>query len=261
MDIFPKHDQLLKVKLVRQLDVRPKMHVLDLGCGRGAALPQLIESVKDTGSVTAIDRDQNSLDFIHTQFSEKLLTKILRTEKVDLGHMPLPYLTDQFDRILCHNVIESIIDKTALLNECYRTLKPGGRLLLSHHDFDTATYNSNFKTLNRKLIHLFCDSIQSWQDTSDGQIGRKLAQVVQKSRFKRPLKRETILVQENSFVPNDYGYQLCGWISVISRDAPDISPAELEAWFTDLGKKDINGEYYFSVNVMSVLAQKPKHTD
>ena len=127
------------------------MHVLDLGCGRGAALPHLIESVKDTGSVTAIDRDQNSLDFINTQFSEKLLTKILRTEKVDLGHMPLPYLTDQFDRILCHNVIESIIDKPALLNECYRTLKPGGRLLLSHHDFDTATYNSNFKTLNRKI--------------------------------------------------------------------------------------------------------------
>ena len=260
MDIFPQHDRRLKAQLVKQLDVKPQMRVLDLGCGRGAALFQLIEAVTDTGSVTAIDRDQDGLDFIQSHFSERLETKTLKTAQVELGFTPLPYSTDHFDRILCHNVIESIIDKQALLNECYRILKPGGRLLLSHHDFDTATYNSKFKILNRNLIHIFCASTQSWQDTSNGQIGRKLAQVIQTSQFKTPLNQKTILVQENSFDPNHYGHQFCSWISIIAKTAPDVSPADLEAWSIDRGKKATNGQYYFSISIMSVLAQKPRKT-
>ena len=242
MDIFPEYDRRLKAQLVKRLGLKPNMRVLDLGCGRGAALSQLIEAVTDTGSVTAIDRDQDSLDFIQTHFSNHLETKTLQTAQVDLGCPPLPYSTDYFDSILCHNVIESIIDKPALLDECYRILKPGGRLLLSHHDFDTATYNSNFKILNRNLIHIFCDSTQSWQDTSDGQIGRKLAEVIRTSQFKTPFNQKTILVQENSFDPNDYGYQFCSWISVIAQDTPDVSPADLEACSIDLGEKARNGE-------------------
>ena len=256
VDIFPKHDQMLKARLVK-----PGMKVLDLGCGRGAALSLLTEAVKDDGAVTAVDRNQDSLNFIHTQFPESLKTKTLETAKVDLCHMPLPYSTDSFDRILCNNVIESIIDKPALLNECYRILKLGGRLLLSHHDFDTATYNSQFKHLNRLLIHTFCDAIQPWQDTSDGQIGRKLAEVIRTSQFKTPFNQKTILVQENSFDPNDYGYQFCSWISVIAQDTPDVSPADLEAWSIDLGEKARNGGYYFSISVMSVIAHNLLHTD
>ena len=90
--------------------------------------------------------------------------------------------------------MESTIVKQALLNECYRILKLGGRIFLSHHDFDTATYNSKFKILNWNLIHVFYDSTQSWQDTSDGQIGRKLAQVIRTSQFKTPLNQKVILV-------------------------------------------------------------------
>jgi ubiquinone/menaquinone biosynthesis C-methylase UbiE len=233
------------------------MKVLDLGCGRGAALSLLTQAVKDDGSVTAIDRNQGSLDFIHTQFAKRLKTKTLQTAQVDLGHMPLPYSTDSFDRILCHNVIESIIDKSALLNECYRILKPGGRLLLSHHDFDTATYNSQFKHLNRLLIHTFCDAIQPWQDTSDGQIGRKLTEVIQSSQFRTPQSQETLLVQEDSFASNDYGYHFCEWIAAIARNTPDIAQTDLEAWADDLEEKARNRNYFFAINVMCVLAQKP----
>lgn len=259
LDIFPRHDQMLKARLVKRLDVKPGMKVLDLGCGRGAALSLLTEAIKDDGSVTGIDRNQDSLDFIHTQFPKSLKTNNLETAKVDLGHIPLPYSTDSYDRILCHNVIESIIDKTALLNECYRILKPGGRLLLSHHDFDTATYNSQFKHLNRLLIHTFCDAIQPWQDTSDGQIGRKLTEVLQSSQFRTPRSKETLLVQEDSFDPKDYGYHFCGWIAGIAQNTPDIAQSELEAWAADLEEKALNRTYYFAINVMCVLAQKPIH--
>ena len=76
---------MLKAKLIKRLNVTPQMHVLDLGCGRGAALSQLIKAVTSTGSVTAIDRDQDSLGLIHTNFKESLGTNILRTKQVDLG--------------------------------------------------------------------------------------------------------------------------------------------------------------------------------
>ena len=82
MDIFPQHDRRLKAQLVKRLDVKPQMGVLDLGCGRGAALSQLIKAVTDTGYITAIDRDQDSLDFIQTHFNERLEIKTLQTAQV-----------------------------------------------------------------------------------------------------------------------------------------------------------------------------------
>ena len=100
LDIFSQHDQRLKAQLVKQLDVKPQMRVLDLGCGRVAAQFQLIEAVKDTSYVTAIDLDQGSLDFIQMDFSERLETKTLVTAKVELGCRPSPYSTDHFNCIL-----------------------------------------------------------------------------------------------------------------------------------------------------------------
>jgi ubiquinone/menaquinone biosynthesis C-methylase UbiE len=50
LGIFPEHDRRLKAQLVKRLSLKPNMRVLDLGCGRGAALSQLIEAVTDTGS-------------------------------------------------------------------------------------------------------------------------------------------------------------------------------------------------------------------
>ena len=51
--------------------------------------------------------------------------------------VPLPLADGAFDRVLCHNVLEVLPDPDALVAEAIRVLRPGGRLVLAHSDFDT----------------------------------------------------------------------------------------------------------------------------
>ena len=48
----------------------------------------------------------------------------------DLSHIPLPFHAEEFDEILCKNVLEHIDYYIPVLGEFHRILKPGGRLTI-----------------------------------------------------------------------------------------------------------------------------------
>jgi len=57
---------------------------------------------------------------------------------------PLPFRPESFDLIVAGELIEHLIDQESFLRECYRLLRPGGRLVLT-------TPNLSF-SINRLLI-------------------------------------------------------------------------------------------------------------
>jgi SAM-dependent methyltransferase len=181
----------------------------------------------------------------------------LELGQADLSDLPLPFGDNAFDRILCHNVIECVFNKIGLINDCFRVLKPGGLLLLSHHDFDTAVYNSEFVDLTRVLVNVFSDTKQAWQDTSDGQTGRKVSGLVTASHFGRPVKRGTLLIEEYQYTPEAYGFRFSRWASEISFGAGRCSKEETLAWTSELEAKSKEGSYYFSICLMAAIGEKP----
>ncbi|MBW2039429.1 MAG: class I SAM-dependent methyltransferase [Deltaproteobacteria bacterium] len=54
----------------------------------------------------------------------------VKCEEVDLNH-DLPYKDEFFDHILCSNGIEHLEDQYNFIRECYRVLKPKGKLLIT----------------------------------------------------------------------------------------------------------------------------------
>ena len=90
---------------------------------------------------------------------------------------PLPLADAAFDRVLCHNVLECLPDPGALVSEAVRVLRPGGRLVLAHSDFDTLIFASEDLELTRRLVRDYCDTQQPWMDAVDGTIGRRLADI------------------------------------------------------------------------------------
>ena len=90
---------------------------------------------------------------------------------------PLPLADGAFDRVLCHNVLEVLPDPDALVAEAIRVLRPGGRLVLAHSDFDTLIFASEDLELTRRLVRDYCDTQQPWMDAVDGTIGRRLADI------------------------------------------------------------------------------------
>jgi len=238
------------------LDVQADMNVLDLGCGKGAALPAILDAIGSNGSVIAADRNHESLEAIQANFDGDDECERLECLPLELSKLPLPFEDNNFDRILCHNVIECIVDKVDLLNECYRILKPTGRLLVSHHDFDTAIFNSEFVNLTRDLVHGFADTTQDWQDTSDGQIGRKIPGLLTTSSFTGPSMLETMAIAETSYSPDTYGYNFSRWILDIVVKSGRIPTDDLRAWLSDLESKADQGTYYFCICLMTAIGQK-----
>jgi ubiquinone/menaquinone biosynthesis C-methylase UbiE len=95
----------------------PGSKVLDVGCGNGEAL----ERMKNMGwEVEGIDFDQGAVDNART-----------RGVKVRLGDLhSQKYADNYFDAIYMSHVIEHVVDPCSVFEECYRILKPEGKLVL-----------------------------------------------------------------------------------------------------------------------------------
>lgn len=93
----------------------PGSRVLDLGCGPGASLGLLRERGYDG---LGLDRS-----------APLLAEAALPVLRGDVHALPLE--DSRLDGILCECVLSLARDKAAVLGECFRVLRPGGRLVLS----------------------------------------------------------------------------------------------------------------------------------
>jgi 2-polyprenyl-3-methyl-5-hydroxy-6-metoxy-1,4-benzoquinol methylase len=80
------------------------MRVLDVGCGMAKA----------PGTVGLDVNPRSSADVIH-----------------DLNRFPYPFAENEFDEILCKDVLEHVEDFVRTVEELYRICKPGGKLIVS----------------------------------------------------------------------------------------------------------------------------------
>jgi SAM-dependent methyltransferase len=141
---------------------------------------------------------------------------------------PLPLADASFDRVLCHNVLEVLPDPDAPLAEAIRVLRPGGRLVLAHSDFDTLIFASEDLELTRRLVRGYCDTQQPWMDAVDGTIGRR-------------------------FLPGEIGWGYARNLADTLRGDGRATQAELDRWLAGLQRLEDRGAFLFSVNDYAVI--------
>jgi hypothetical protein len=171
----------------------------------------------------------------------------------------LPFRSNTFDALLASELLECLPPRRhpLFLRDAARVLKPGGRLLLAHTDWDTQVWNGTDKPLTRKMVHAFCDAKQPWMDHADGWMGRKLAGLLMKCpRFKNT--RLGVQVQmETTYKPSCYGYQLSRDLLRLARErGSGISTREVSSFLSGLMKQSRRGDYFYSVNRYWALAER-----
>ncbi len=149
--------------------------VADLGCGDGRTVRQLLAHDPAPGVVYALDQSVSLPDDV-------LHDERVRSRIADLDDR-LPFEDGSVDRVVSLNVVEALADPAAFLAECYRVLRPGGRAVIAHSDFDTALFTSTDDALTRELVDRFVRLIPSWVDRADGFTGRKLPVLAAGSPF------------------------------------------------------------------------------
>jgi len=118
-----------KVRSGLQIDVSG-LDVLEIGCGRGGI--SCFMAVVGAHSVIAIAINQKHLTHAE-EFSQELAARFgkdyllpVKFIEMDAGRMNF----GSFDLVVADNVFEHLPDPNRVVKECFRVLRPGGRILI-----------------------------------------------------------------------------------------------------------------------------------
>jgi SAM-dependent methyltransferase len=236
------------------LAAAPGDRVADLGCGTGGSLTQVAPSVAG-GLLAGLDLSAAALALTAEAVTGAVAglapPPSLLCVQADLK-APLPLAGASFDRVLCHNVLEVLPDPDALVAEAIRVLRPGGRLVLAHSDFDTLIFASEDLELTRRLVRDYCDTQQSWMDAVDGTIGRRLADIAGRVGLVVEDVQAAVVLGRH-FVPGEIGWGYARNLADTLRGDGRATQAELDGWLAGLQRLDDRGAFLFSVNDYAVI--------
>jgi SAM-dependent methyltransferase len=232
--------QLLNEKVLVLLDIKTdkKYSILDFGCGSGQLLDSLSQVVSGQSTLTAIDASKEVID----QAKAKL-PNIHFCQELFIDSFSFPDAS--FDIIISVDTLECILDQESLLSETYRILKPNGKVVFAHWDWDTQVYNSAHKDIIRKFVTRFSDWQQPWMDSSDGLMGRKLwGKFESGGKFRGYMDSFSLL--ETEYKPGNYGYdRLHDLANLVEKG--EIKNNEYDLILREMESLNISKEYFYSI--------------
>lgn len=108
--------------LLNKINFDKNSLILDVGCGVGKTS---VHIAKNCGcKIFGIDLSPKMVDKAKVRSKEYELTDLTHFEVANANN--LPFDNDKFDVVIIESVISFTKDKSEVLNECYRVLKPGG---------------------------------------------------------------------------------------------------------------------------------------
>jgi len=247
MDAFNATDwlQAHKQRTLAVLNVREGVHLLDVGCGTGDDACLVARQVGPTGKVVGIDPSATMITEAHKRTVGSTLPVEFHQESI----YALPFTDNTFDggySFLTFDVLEH--PKHALL-ELIRVIKSGGRIAISVPDHDTLIVNAPDRSLTRKLLQFFCDSIAS------GWIGRQLPGFY----VEAGLQEITITPDPLTFMSADYAFakQILQRIAARAQAGGIVSEDEAARWLGSLDEVNQAGQFFYAATCFIVSGRKP----
>ena len=232
--LYRTRDVLRRRRLVREaLEAAPGERILDVGCGPGFYLAELIEQVGPTGSLVGIDASPHTLALARhrTQGHDNVELHL-----ADATALPVPDAA--VDAAFSVQVLEYVADVDAALAELQRVLRPGGRLVVWDVDWATVSLHSSDAARTERVLrafdrHLAHPSLPQTltarlRSVGFGEIG------VQGHAF-----------VTNEFLPDAYGGSLVPLIEqyVAKQEGTED---EATAWLADQRELADRGEFFFA---------------
>ena len=112
------------------LNLKKIKKVIDVGCGNGRHLKSLGFRLTDS-EIVGIDQSVPEITKLNEEFSDSICKNgnTYRFITGDIREMEIP--DNSQDLVVCSEVLEHVPNFEAVLEECYRILKPGSVILVS----------------------------------------------------------------------------------------------------------------------------------
>jgi len=231
-------------------DWRQAGAVLDVGCGDGGDLRRIAALVPDDARLVGVD---SSAKAIETARAATAGDARFAWHQHDVSR-GLPFADGEFDVLFSLNLLECVPDKDALVREMGRVLRPGGRVVCAHWDWDTQTLDGTDKALTRRIIETFSDWQQDWMAACDGWMGRRLWPAFQKSGLFTG-RIEAYTLTDTVYAPGWTGYEQVQAFSALARRGL-IGPDDYARFLADVSAQAARGQYFYSITLYAYMGQK-----
>lgn len=227
------------------LDVHEGQHVLEVGCGTGDLLPLLARLVGHHGRVVGVDKSATMI----AEAARRSAEADMSVECCVGDAYQLGYNANTFERCFTSAMFQHLGEPAKALAEMVRVVRPGGRIAVTEHDWETQIIAADDHVITRKLLNFFCDEIRS------GWAGRQLQGLFQEHGLR------DVVVAPITFASTDYQRtsQSLRLPTLVARSvgAGAITQAEGEAWLADLERRGRAGTFFRSVTAFRVIGHKP----
>lgn len=237
--------------VVSLLDAEAASSVLDLGCGRGEHLRMLARTMPAGAKLVGLDFRESVLEEARAAVGDDPRFELLRHDVTE----PLPFGDAAFDRILSVNALEAISEKDELVREAHRVLKPGGRLVCAHYDWESELFDGTDKDVVRRVVRANADWKLSWMATTDGWMGRRLWRTFQGSGLFEG-RIDAYTHTSTRYEPGCYGWERSRDMKGLIKRGM-ITQGDYDVFIGGLEQLAERQQYFFAITMFSYVGVKP----
>jgi SAM-dependent methyltransferase len=243
--LYTTRDVLRRRELVRAaLGARPGDRILDVGCGPGFYVTELLEAVGPKGSVAGVDA---SADMLAVAAKRAEGHTNVTFHQADATSLPVP--DAGFDRAVCVQVLEYVRDVPAALSQMHRALRPGGRVLVWDVDWATMSWHTIDQQRARQML-------ATWdKHLTHPSLPRTLAVQLRNAGFE-DVRMDAHAFATAELIPDAYGGSLVPLLEQYVAEQGGMSQEEAKAWADEQHELGDRGEFFFTVTQFCFTATR-----
>jgi arsenite methyltransferase len=218
--------------------------ILDVGCGPGFYVAELLERVGPDGHVSGVDTSAPML-----AIAARRVEGHENVELLDAPATALPFDDGSFDGAISVQVLEYVDNIALALAELHRVLRPGGRLVVWDVDWETVSMHSDDPERMRRVLgawdrHLVHRSLPA-----------TLAGSLREAGF-TDISLEGHSFATGEFTRDAYGASLVAVVDNYLAGLDDFAEDERRAWTEEQVALGERGEFYFACVQVCLSARR-----
>jgi ubiquinone/menaquinone biosynthesis C-methylase UbiE len=237
----PRAIQASKRLMLERLVLEKGAAVLDVGCGPGTDVFDMVDLVGPAGRLVGLDASE-----VMIAEARRRATDLHVPITFEVGEVQaLPFADATFNVCRAQRLLEHLPDAARAIGEMVRVTRPGGRILVFDFDWDTLIIDHPDKDTTRTIILSYSDSIRN------GWIGRQLPRL-----FKQQHLEVLSLDPVQVFVHYALAELFLGGHLTALQTNGTLSAERAKLWWEYLQQADEHGMLLISFTAFIIVGAK-----